>query len=1158
MPSSASNVYTIPSIASDFNHSLSLSLLATHRDHIVFTLEDLDEYDFKKFNDRLSEFSYGDNIRIPRGCLENADPVTTKNLLVDTFGDEGAPEVTIKVLKLLGLMKPASDLQEKIGEHELKKKCKISAIKKFKRIGEHNSRNGEAVSLQKKYNTLLMRVGYPDKEDKEHEIVHKGRKHAQASEQRYSADYYPTTLQELFDPDKHGDTPDVAVLYGPAGIGKTWTSRKIILDWASGNLYQDRFDFVFYLSCRELNNIKGKISILHLLTRVSCLSSEDLKYILKDSGNYERILFVIDGFDEFKWTLKEEEEEEEEEEEAGPGLYEEIHKEALLKSLLRKGVLDQSILLITTRSLAQKKLNTLIKDPRYIEIKGFSDKDCRKYIHDSFENKADAEKALGVIEDNSILFFMCTFPILCWIICTVLRQGMKKGLDLFQYKTTTSIYLLYLKGLILYHSRTKSIHACLKKLCALANDGVLSQKNLFEEEDLNKHGLSLSEVDSVFLNENIFHVDIETQNCYSFIHLSVQEFLAAFHYVLDDGDGGAEEAPLPEICKEGSLPELHKKHPHLSLAVSFLFGLLYEKQLNDFSMRVGFKVSLRYRSAVEEWLTGHRAKFTLAKWIVGDISFSSIDVISCLYETQNEDLVRRALFHSSCLNLDRIWHHVRKNKNDLKQLYYCLKQCRCPFTLSVQREEIHSEEQETLFSFLHMCQKLKFFNCLFLSRSTREYGRTVAMKLFGVKGNVATDPVGLSWLSNSESKIQELCLRQCDLSAPCCDVFSSALVTNPSLTKLDLSWNLLGDSAVTRLCKGLRDPRCPLQELSLYMCDLSPLCCDDLGPALATNRSLTKLDLSKNHLQDSGIKNLCEGLRDPCCTLKELSFRGCYLSHLGCNDLQSVLVKNQSLMKLDLSENELKDCGIKRLREGLNDPDCTLQELSLRRCELSSLCCDDLCSVLVENQSLTKLDLSDNNLGDSGVKSLCKGLGDSHCTLQELSLAKCNLSPSCCDDFRSVFVANQYFTKLDLTRNCLKDSGVMRLCEWLKDHSCTLQELSLLTCNLSPLCCEVLHAVLITNRSLTKLDLSYNRLEDSGVKRLCEGLRDLDCSLQELRFFHCGATPSCFEDLRSVVDTNYSLTLLETSLDIDEKMSDAERSSLYEGLQSLGFILETR
>nr|XP_014339495.1 PREDICTED: NACHT, LRR and PYD domains-containing protein 5-like [Latimeria chalumnae] len=224
----------------------------------------------------------------------------------------------------------------------------------------------------------------------------------------------------------------------------------------------------------------------------------------------------------------------------------------------------------------------------------------------------------------------------------------------------------------------------------------------------------------------------------------------------------------------------------------------------------------------------------------------------------------------------------------------------------------------------------------------------------------------------------------CDLTAGCCEDLSSILSTNSSLTLLNLSYNNLEDSGVKCLSAGLRDPNCKLQKLLLEQCGLTASCCEDLSSVLSTNSSLTELNLHRNTLGDSGVKHLSAGLRDPNCKLQTLLLVECGLTAGCCEDLSSVLSTNSSLMELNLTCNNLGDSGVKRLSAGLRDPNCKLQKLVLERCSLTAGCCEDLSSVLSTNSSLTELNLGGNKLGDLGVKRLSAGLRDPNCKLQKL------------------------------------------------------------------------------------------------------------------------------------------------------------------------------
>ncbi|XP_040197927.1 NACHT, LRR and PYD domains-containing protein 3-like [Rana temporaria] len=366
---------------------------------------------------------------------------------------------------------------------EIGKEYRESAKETFQRFNEYNSHMEEDVPLQKRF----PKYGPQNKEGKDEDIRSSGRRHLQLMEKRS-----PTTIPALFDPDEDGSIPKIVVLEGAAGIGKTMTSKKIMLDWASEDLYRDKFDFVFYLSCREINTIPGDISLVGLLSRSCRLSSGDLVSILEDPGSQRKLLIIVDGFDELRWTL-------EGKSEGCPDISMETHKEIILQSLLRRQVLPESSLIITTRSLAMEKLNTFIDDSRNVEIQGFTREDREEYVHKFYGNKEDADKVLRIIKEDDVVYTMCAVPITCWIVCTVMKQEIRKDLALIRCHTTTSIYLLYLEILLTHHSKTgPSVprkQTCLKKLCALANQGVLTQQILFEKKDLERHGLSLDEVE---------------------------------------------------------------------------------------------------------------------------------------------------------------------------------------------------------------------------------------------------------------------------------------------------------------------------------------------------------------------------------------------------------------------------------------------------------------------------------------------------------------------------------------------------------------------------------------------------------------------------------------------------------------------------------------
>ncbi|XP_051992130.1 NLR family CARD domain-containing protein 3-like isoform X7 [Xyrauchen texanus] len=777
---------------------------------------------------------------------------------------EGFLKITLHVLKKMKLTDLANTLQTKlISVHQQKLKTKLK--EKFQRITEGMSNQSSSTLVNEIYTELYITEGGSAEINNEHEV-----RHIETASRRAETQETPIKCNDIFKalPGQHKAIRTV-LTKGVAGIGKTVSVQKFIVDWTEGKANQD-VHFIFPLPFRELNLMKHKnISLMDLLHQFFTDTKELRSTFLDDY----KVIFIFDGLDECRLPL------DFQNNDILCDVTESASVDVLLTNLIKGNLLPSALLWITSRPAAANQIPPECVD-QLTDVRGFNDLQKDEYLRKRIKDDHLANRIITHMKSSRSLYIMCHIPVFCWISATVLQRLLSEAESAEIPKTLTQMFTHFL----IFQSKLKSqkydgkcevdLQQARERILSLGKLAFqqLEKGNLiFYEEDLRECGIDVREASvysgvctQIFREEFGLHLG----KVFSFVHLSVQEFLAALFKFLKS------KSRMSDFLKSEVDKALQSENGHLDLFIQFLLGLSLKSN----------------QTILRDLLTQTRSSSESKQEIVEYIKMKirenpspekSINLFHCLNELNDHSLVQEVQTYVNRRDINRL-SGVRLSPAQWSALVFVL---------------LNSEEE------------LDQFNL-------RKYdpSHECLLRLLPViKASRKAD------------------LKGCNLTEESCSVLASVLSSNSSsLRELDLSNNDLQDSGVKLLSDALTSPHCTLEILRFAACRFTGLCCESLSLVLQSSKSLRELDLSNNDLQNSGVKLLSDALKSPHCTLEILRFSGCMVTEEGCCSVASALKSNPSCLKeLDLSYNHPGDSGVRLLSERLNDPNCTLETLNV-------------------------------------------------------------------------------------------------------------------------------------------------------------------------------------------------------------------------------------
>ena len=715
--------------------------------------------------------------------------------------------------------------------------------------------------------------------------------------------------------DVRGKNNKVILIEGGPGMGKSTLAIKLCKSWADGELLQE-YDAVILLTLRDPEIQEAKDIADLLLHPDKEFRGNACKEMTEENGN--KVCFILEGFDELPQKLR-----------SAP----------VFSKLTDK--FPRCTLVYTSRPEACDKLQRLAAHK--IEICGFKEEQIDDYIENAFQKvdngKEKATKLISQVESNPTVKSILYVPINVAIICHLFL------LTLQLPNTLTQLYTLLCLNLMLRHINKQNdgdaeveyldsfddlpigTSEQFLNLCLIAYRGRVDDRIIFSSRDIKGYGIDASKIRGLGLlliapSTSVYG----KEKSYNFLHLTLQEFCAAFY--------------ISKLCTQEQL-----------------------ECFNRFKFKDNFKMIWRFYSGI----AGLRNNDLLYQMLPSKLTLvysryrgrRTIELLHCVYEAQNDDVCHLVGSH---LDGKMFLLGYKLDVIDCTAVGYMFKCCRELKSVNCRGCDIDDDCFRILVNSLlshsgnysshlqldfngHYLTEDKY--CSLVASLLSSNLPVVILDIGGVYGNSLGLDTTLCNSLHHNKMLKELHLNTIGLRPEHMQSLGQALSNNNSLSVLDISVNNnIGPDG----CQHLANVRnTSLSDLMMSECGVAVDGADHIGKMLLHNKSITFVNLSSNNIKDDGVKMLVEHLMSNA-TLKQLDLQYNDITSIGAGYLSKLFTCNVCTVNdITLDDNPLGDEGVDLILQSVTAP---MEFVGLSNTKMT-LCSPSLCMALHKIKFIT-------------------------------------------------------------------------------------------------------------------------------------------------------------------------------------------------------------